>query len=149
MDPADLDSPRRKLSNGGLGIVAAFNFFGNYFFVGSYRASDPAVGSPESLRLDCTSRPFCVFIRSHDFILTARCLFMPLPIITASRSAICSHAIAFVAGHVLHRWADASGQYSNSLFRGFAISKDIWVSTILDRGLRLGPLLFCGVYIAR
>ena len=44
IDQEDLDSPRRELSNGGLGVVVTLTvFFENCFFVGSYWTSYPAV----------------------------------------------------------------------------------------------------------
>ena len=48
---ADLDSPRREFSNGGLGIVVQgpFGFFGNYFLVCFYWGPNPAVFSLFSL----------------------------------------------------------------------------------------------------
>ena len=51
IDPADLDSPRRELSNGGLKSVVTLLVRWHVIFVGSYWTSNPAVGSFQMLEV--------------------------------------------------------------------------------------------------
>ena len=65
IDPADLDSPRRELSNGGLGFVVAFLVRSGINFL-SFSGSQVGVRALDNIVLICTSD---VLVRADRVIL--------------------------------------------------------------------------------